>query len=96
MLLTPQHRRSTRISCNALSFEPKQGKVDKREEITLKNKLNESVKCSDMKKNEGIHDDAHTECPHVKDFEYDKEMYLANDRYADMIDTEISQLLITP
>ena len=62
MLLTPQHRRSTRVSRKA-----------------LKQKASPQA-------------DIYSDCPIFKDYEYDKDMYLANDRYAAMIDEEIESL----
>jgi len=62
MLLTPQHRRSTRVSRKA-----------------LKQKASPPV-------------DIYSECPVFKDYDYDKDMYLANDRYATMVDEEIKSL----
>ena len=62
MLLTPQHRRSTRVSRKA-----------------LKQKASPPV-------------DIYSECPVFKDYYYDKDMYLANDRYATMVDEEIKSL----
>ena len=62
MLLTPQHRRSTRVSRKALKQ-----KASSTENI-------------------------YSECPVFKDYHYDKDMYLANDRYASMVDEVIKSL----
>ena len=62
MLLTPQHRRSSRISRKTL--KPKEPVVE----------------------------DIYSDCPIFKDYYYDKDMYLANDRYASMVDDEIEAL----
>ena len=62
MLLTPQHRRSSRVSRKA-----------------LKKKASPPV-------------DIYADCPVFKDYDYDKDMYLANDRYATMVDEEINSL----
>lgn len=62
MLLTPQHRRSSRVSRKAL--------------------IQKSSPPADI----------YSECPVFKDYDYDKDMYLANDRYAAMIDEDIKSL----
>jgi len=37
--------------------------------------------------------DIYEECPNFEDYEYDKDAYLANDRYATMIDNDIAELI---
>ena len=44
----------------------------------------------ESKKKEEDEDD---ELPHVDGFDYDKEMYMANDRYASMINDEIAEFI---
>ena len=40
--------------------------------------------------------DMYADCPEHAGYEYDKDMYLANDRYAEMVDNDIATLMLFP
>lgn len=103
MLLTPQHRRNpARRSrkmepTNVEEFPPNQLELASNDELLqlglqprggkpgLSNPKYSSESESEVE--EDIYDD----CPDGKGYEYDKDMYLANDKYAEMVDEEIEQ-----
>lgn len=101
MLLTPQHRRNpARRSrkmepANVEKFPPNQLELASNNELLqlglqprggLSNPKNSIIE-SESEVEEDIYDD----CPDGKGYEYDKDMYLANDKYAKMVDEEIEQ-----
>ena len=83
MLLTPQHRRSSRLSKKAA--EPK---IAKKETYDLSLQCDEEF-ASDHKAKPVVEEDIYADCPVLEDFEYDKYHYLASDRFASFIDEEI-------
>lgn len=90
MLLTPQHRRSSRLSRKAA--EPK---IVKKETYDLSLQCDEEF--ADLKartKTPVVEEDIYADCPVLEGFEYDKDHYLASDRFASFIDEEIRLLKI--
>jgi len=83
MLLTPQHRRSSRLSRKAA--EPK---IVKKETYDLSLQCDEEF-ASDHKAKPVVEEDIYADCPVLEGFEYDKDHYLASDRFASFIDEEI-------
>ena len=85
MLLTPQHRRSNRVRDNAVKKYIENNKIEKIPGLLYrKNKT--------LNKPSSDEDDIYSDCPNIKGYEYDKDMYLANDRYATMVDNDIQSL----
>lgn len=82
MLLAKPHRRSTRSRCT--SAYAKANKIEKRP-----GKLYRKSICE--KKND---DDEYTDCPEFEGFDYDKDYYLASDKYAKIIDEAINELKV--
>ena len=86
MLLTPQHRRSSRLGAKAVS-------PVKKETYDLSLQCDEEF-ASDQKaktKTPVVEEDIYADCPVEEGFEYDKDHYLASDRFASFIDEEIRQ-----
>lgn len=94
MLLTSKHRRSSRSRVPKKPFDKetfvKSNKVDRspgkvyiREMAHLKEEVEQAKEVEEI--------DIYDECPDGKGYEYDKDMYLANDHYAQMVDEEIAQ-----
>ena len=83
MLLTPQHRRSSRLGAKAA--EPK---IAKKETYDLSLQCDEEF-ASDHKAKPVVEEDIYADCPVLEGFEYDKDHYLASDRFASFIDEEI-------
>ena len=89
MLLTPQHRRSERRNRKAparfnVSDYIKNNKIEKRPGKLYRKIITES----EEKVQE---EDDYSECP-TASFYYDKDMYLANDRYAKIVDDSIKKV----
>ena len=94
MLLTPEHRRSNRrrvknkvfnlehfINSNKVEKIP--GKLYRREEKNV-----------EVKEEKHEEEDIYSECPQYDGYNYDKDMYLGNDRYAKMVDNDIATLKV--
>jgi len=81
MLLTPQHRRSSRLSRKATK-----PKIAKKETYDLSLQCDEEF-ASDWDAN-------YTDCPVIEGFEYDKDYYLASSNYSTFIDNEIAKLTL--
>ena len=84
MLLTPQHRRSSRLGAKAVSPARKETydlslQCDEEFASDQKTKTNTPV----------VEEDIYADCPVEEGFEYDKDHYLASDRFASFIDEEI-------
>jgi len=91
MLLTPQHRRSSRLSRKAVSPAKEDISPAKKETYDLSLQCDEEF-ASDHKaqtKTPVIEEDIYTDCPVLEGFEYDKDHYLASDGFASFIDEEI-------
>jgi hypothetical protein len=101
MLLTPEHRRSNRRRVKKKGFnmdsfiqenkvETMPGKLYRLEtknvEVETKNVEVKEEESQDEK------DDIYADCPEYAGYEYDKDMYLGNDRYAEMVDNDIATL----
>ena len=102
MLLTPEHRRSNRRRVSQKTFDVKSF-IENNKVETMPGKLYrlETKNVEVEKKNVEVkeeenyvekHDDIYDECPEHAGYEYDKDMYLANDRYAEMVDNDIKDL----
>ena len=102
MLLTPEHRRSNRrrvknkvfnlehfINSNKVEKIP--GKLYRREEKNVEVKEEKNVEVKEEKHEE---EDIYSECPQYDGYNYDKDMYLGNDRYAKMVDNDIATLKV--
>jgi len=82
MLLTPTHRRSARLTkeayqkANCVESTPRKWRHTETQAVIK----------------DDIEDDIYDECPELKGYEYDKDHYLANDRYAKGVDDEIKTL----
>ena len=93
MLLTPQHRRSSRLEAKAVSPKKKDVSPEKKETYDLSLQCDEEF-ASDQKtktKTPVVEEDIYADCPVEEAFEYDKDHYLASDRFASFIDEEIRQ-----
>ena len=101
MLLTPEHRRSNRRRVKREDFDMK--KFIKKNKIeTMPGKLyrletkNVEVETKNVEVKEEESQEAkvdiYADCPEHAGYEYDKDMYLANDRYAEMVDNDIATL----
>lgn len=78
MLLAKPHRRSTRS--RSTSAFAKANKIEKRPGKLHRKKV-------------GIEkEDEYADCPECEGFAYDKEYYLASDKYAELIDEAIAEL----
>jgi len=89
MLLTPQHRRSSRLGAKAVS-------PVKKETYDLSLQCDEefaSDQKTKTKTQEVVEEDIYADCPVEEGFEYDKDHYLASDRFASFIDEEIRRHL---
>ena len=89
MMLTPQHRRSSRLAAKAKVEAPK--KADKQEyDLSLQcdeefaPDYNQQLDCRES--------DEYEELPHFEGYEYDKEYYMASSSYSSFVDQEIRQL----
>jgi|TARA_B100001287_G_scaffold223383_1_gene192628 hypothetical protein len=80
MLLAKPHRRSNRRRSIATAYA-KANRIEKRP-----GKLHRKQKEED----ENRYDD----CPEFEGYTYDKEYYLASDKYASMVDNEIKELKV--
>jgi hypothetical protein len=90
MLLTPQHRRSSRLSRKAVSPAKEDISPAKKDTYDLSLQCDEEF--ADLKartKTPVVEEDIYTDCPVLEGFEYDKDHYLASDRFASFIDEEI-------
>ena len=91
MLLTPQHRRSSRLSEKAVSPAKKDVSPAKKETYDLSLQCDEEF-ASDQKtktKTPVVEEDIYADCPVEEGFEYDKDHYLASDCFASFIDEKI-------
>ena len=89
MLLTPQHRRSSRLEAKAVNPE-------KKETYDLSLQCDEefaSDQKAKTKTQEVVEEDIYADCPVEEGFEYDKDHYLASDHFASFIDEEIRRHL---
>ena len=82
MLLAKPHRRSNRR--RSTSAYAKANKIER-----IPGKLYRKSICE--KKDE---DDEYTDCPEFEGFDYDKDYYLASDKYAKIIDEGINELKV--
>ncbi len=89
MLLTPQHRRSARITKKAQVTPKKETKI----EYDLATQCDEEF-ASDWNEKTQQRDIAEDEedLPFFKGYEYDKEYYLASSSYSSFVDKEIAAL----
>ena len=105
MLLTPEHRRSNRrrvknkgfemdVFIKANKVESRPGKLHRREKknVEVEEKNVEVKKEEQSNENEDEEHEIYLDCPKYKGYEYDKDMYLANDHYAEMVDKDIAKL----
>ena len=84
MLLAKPHRRSTRS--RSTSAFVKANKIEKRPgKLYRKNEGNKIPEKDD---------DIYADCPECEGFAYDKDYYLASDKYAKIIDDAISELKV--
>ena len=92
MLLTPQHRRSSRLSRKATK-----PKIAKKETYDLSLQCDEEM-ASDWdtqeKKRLLIEEDIYADCPEFEGFEYNKDYYLSSSNYSNFIDDEIAKLTL--
>ena len=92
MLLTPQHRRSSRLSRKATA-----PKIVKKDTYDLSLQCDEEF-ASDWNAQKGKRDlseeDIYTDCPVLEGYEYDKDYYLASSSYSTFIDNEIAKLTL--
>ena len=89
MLLTPQHRRSSRLKAKAIALA-------KKETYDLSLQCDEefaSDQKTKIKTQEIVEEDIYADCPVEEGFDYDKDHYLASDRFASFIDEEIRSRL---
>ncbi len=96
MLLTPQHRRSSRLGKKAVSPAKKAVSPAKKETYDLSLQCDEefaSDQKAKTKTREVVEEDIYADCPVEEGFEYDKDHYLASDRFASFIDEEIRSRL---
>ena len=96
MLLTPQHRRSSRIAAKAVSPAKEDVSPAKKETYDLSLQCDEefaSDQKAKTKTREVVEEDIYADCPVEEGFEYDKDHYLASDRFASFIDEEIRRRL---
>lgn len=101
MLLTPEHRRSNRRRVKKKAFNMDsfiaENKVErlpgKLYRLETKN-VEVETKNVEVKEEESQEAkvDIYADCPEHAGYEYDKDMYLANDRYAEMVDNDIATL----
>ena len=90
MLLTPQHRRSSRISRKAVQ-------PAKKTTYDLSLQCDEEFASDwDAKKEKRVlsEEDIYADCPVIEGFEYDKDYYLASSNYSTFIDNEIAKLTL--
>lgn len=89
MLLTPQHRRSERSNRKAPARFNFSNFIESNKIEKIPGKLyRKTIKESEEKVQE---EDDYSECP-TASFYYDKDMYLANDRYAIIVDESIKKV----
>jgi len=96
MLLTPQHRRSSRLKAKAVSPAKKDVSPAKKETYDLSLQCDEefaSDQKTKIKTQEIVEEDIYADCPVEEGFDYDKDHYLASDRFASFIDEEIRSRL---
>ena len=96
MLLTPQHRRSSRLSAKVIAPAEKVVAPAKKETYDLSLQCDEefaSDQKAKTKTREVVEEDIYADCPVEEGFEYDKDHYLASDRFASFIDEEIRHRL---
>jgi ribosome-associated translation inhibitor RaiA len=101
MLLTPEHRRSNRRRVKRTGFDMnsfiEENKVEtipgKLYRLETKN-VEVETKNVEVKEEESQEAkvDVYADCPEHAGYEYDKDMYLANDRYASVVDKDIATL----
>ncbi len=101
MLLTPEHRRSNRRRVKRQDFDMKKFIKENKVE-TMPGKLfriemkNVEVETKNVEAKEEESQEAkvyiYADCPEHAGYEYDKDMYLGNDRYAEMVDNDIATL----
>jgi hypothetical protein len=92
MLLTPQHRRSSRLSRKATK-----PKIAKKETYDLSLQCDEEFASDwDANKEKRVlsEEDIYADCPVIEGFEYDKDYYLASSNYSTFIDNEIAKLTL--
>ena len=79
MLLAKPHRRSNRRRSVATAYA-KANKIEKRPGKLIRKQKEEQ--------------DRYEDCPEFEGYSYDKEYYLASDKYASMVDNEIKELKV--
>ncbi len=90
MLLTPQHRRSSRLSRKVAK-----PKIAKKKTYDLSLQCDEEFAADwDAKKEKRVlsEEDIYADCPQFEGFEYDKDHYLSSSNYSTFIDNEIANL----
>ena len=93
MMLTPQHRRSSRLAAKAKVEAPK--KADKQvvvQEYDLSLQCDEEFAPDYNQQLDCRETDEYEELPHFEGYEYDKEYYMASSSYSSFVDEEIRQL----
>ena len=80
MLLAKPHRRSTRSRSTSAFI--KANKIEKRPGKLYRKSMSEEK------------DDEYADCPKFEGFDYDKDYYLASDKYAKIIDEAINELKV--
>lgn len=90
MLLTPQHRRSARITKKAQVTPKKETKI----EYDLATQCDEEFASDWNEKTQqrDIVEDDDEELPFFEGYEYDKEYYRASSSYSSFVDKEIAEL----
>jgi phage shock protein A len=79
MLLAKPHRRSNR--CRSSSAYAKVNKIEKRPGKLYRKNISDEE-----------NEDEYADCPKFEGFAYDRDYYLASDKYAKMIDEAIAEL----
>ena len=100
MLLTPEHRRSNRrrvkkdFNMDSFIAENKVERLPGKLYRLEAENVEVETKNVEVKEEESLEAkvDIYAECPEHSGYEYDKDMYLANDRYAEMVDNDIATL----